>query len=66
MTGDAGKPDVLIIGAGVAGLSLALRLSGVGRRVHVVAKGGLRDSSSYMAQGGIAVPLGSYEDVQGG
>ncbi len=46
--------DVLIVGAGVAGLSCALHLDG-GKRALVVSKGGLRESDSFLAQGGICV-----------
>lgn len=48
-----GKADHLIIGSGVAGLSLALRLADHGR-VLIVAKNKLPDSNTYHAQGGIA------------
>jgi heterodisulfide reductase subunit A len=33
------NPDVLVLGAGVAGLSAALHLAGPGRRVHLVERG---------------------------
>jgi len=46
--------DVLIVGAGVAGLSCALALPS-GQNVLVVCKGGLRSSDSFLAQGGICV-----------
>ena len=48
-----GRADHLIIGSGVAGLSLALRLADHGR-VLIVAKNKLPDSNTYHAQGGIA------------
>lgn len=47
------QSDFLIIGSGVAGLSLALNLAGRGR-VHVVTKKELADSNTNLAQGGIA------------
>ena len=50
--------EVLIIGAGLAGMSLALRLAESGRRVRIVAKGPLSESSSNWAQGGIAAAVG--------
>jgi L-aspartate oxidase len=51
--------DVLVIGAGLAGLSAALRLAAGGCRVGVLAKRGFDDSSSAWAQGGIAAAIGS-------
>ncbi|MDR2196098.1 MAG: L-aspartate oxidase [Gallionellaceae bacterium] len=49
--------DVLIIGSGLAGLSLALKLASH-RRVAVVTKKSLMESASAWAQGGIATVLG--------
>lgn len=60
--------DVLVVGAGVAGLSCALHLP-ASLRVLVVCKGGLRESDSFLAQGGICVLRdrgdfnGYYEDT---
>ncbi len=48
--------DVLIIGSGAAGLSLALTLSRQ-LSVNVISKGSLTESSSLYAQGGIAAVL---------
>jgi L-aspartate oxidase len=48
--------DVLIIGSGLAGQSLALRLAET-RRVGLVSKKSLSDSASAWAQGGIAAVL---------
>jgi len=47
------KSDVLIIGAGVAGLSLALYLDKK-LKVNIICKAGTGDSSTMNAQGGIA------------
>lgn len=56
------KPsDVLIIGAGIAGLTLALRLA-PGARVTVLAKAALTEGSSLYAQGGVAAVLDDKED----
>lgn len=46
--------DVLIAGAGVAGLSCALHLPSSVKAL-VICKGGLRESDSFLAQGGICV-----------
>ena len=48
--------DVLIIGSGASGLSLALRLS-KHANVGVISKGPLKEGSTYYAQGGIAAVL---------
>jgi len=48
--------DVLIIGSGAAGLSLALRLPD-SLRVGVIAKGSLTEGNTYYAQGGISAVL---------
>jgi L-aspartate oxidase len=46
--------DVLVVGSGVAGLSVVRGLVGSGLRVHLLAKGELDDGSTRWAQGGIA------------
>ena len=55
-------PDFLVVGAGVAGLRAAIELSKAGE-VLVIAKAGLRESSSEYAQGGIAVALSDDDEV---
>lgn len=50
------ETDYLVIGAGIAGLTLALKLATLGR-VVLIAKGGLVDSNTWYAQGGIATVL---------
>jgi L-aspartate oxidase len=54
--------DFLVIGAGIAGLSAAIRLSRAGS-VLVVTKEELAESNTAYAQGGIAVAIGGEEDV---
>jgi L-aspartate oxidase len=54
--------DFLVIGAGIAGLSAAIRLAAVGT-VLVVTKEELAESNTAYAQGGIAVAMGGDEDV---
>ncbi len=55
--------DVLIIGSGLAGQSLALRLAGQ-RKVALVTKGALEDSASSRAQGGIAAALDDADTIE--
>src|ERR1700720_4089031 len=54
--------DFLVIGAGIAGLSAAIRLANEGT-VLVVTKEELAESNTAYAQGGIAVAMGGEEDV---
>ncbi|MFA5645008.1 MAG: L-aspartate oxidase [Candidatus Ratteibacteria bacterium] len=54
--------DCLVIGAGVAGLRVAAGLEG--QRVLITCKGSLNDSSSWHAQGGIAVALSEGDSLQ--
>jgi len=56
--------DALIVGAGLAGLSLALRLADSGHRVGILAKRGLDEGSSFYAQGGIAAALGAGDSFE--
>ena len=53
--------DVLIIGGGAAGLSLALRVADKAR-VTILAKAALTESASLYAQGGVAAVLNGQED----
>ena len=55
------KTNVAIIGGGLAGLSLAIRLADKGIQVLIVSKKELTEGSSLYAQGGIAAVL-SDED----
>ena len=55
--------DVLIIGCGAAGLSLALRLADVAR-VVVLAKGPLYEGSTYYAQGGVSAVLDAGDSIE--
>ncbi|WP_186318995.1 L-aspartate oxidase [Streptomyces sp. SAJ15] len=50
--------DVVVVGSGVAGLTVALRCAAAGRKVAVVTKARLDDGSTRWAQGGIAAALG--------
>ena len=55
--------DVLIVGSGLAGLSLALRLAD-DARVTILAKADLTQSSSLYAQGGVAAVLSPEDSFQ--
>ena len=62
------RVDFLVIGAGIAGLSAAIRLAGgagltEAAHVLVVTKEELAESNTAYAQGGIAVAMGGDEDV---
>lgn len=55
---------VLVIGAGIAGASTALRLADAGRPVTVLARTALAGSASAQALGGIAAALGANDSSQ--
>lgn len=55
--------DVVVIGSGAAGLSVALRAA-EGGRVAVLAKGPLKEGSTFYAQGGIAAVLDDRDSTQ--
>jgi L-aspartate oxidase len=56
------RVEFLVIGAGIAGLSAAIRLADAGT-VLVVTKEELAESNTAYAQGGIAVAMGGEKDV---
>ncbi len=49
--------DVIVIGSGLAGMSVSLRLAERGKRVALITKQQLIDGASNWAQGGIAAPM---------
>ncbi|HEY4732731.1 MAG TPA: FAD-binding protein, partial [Gammaproteobacteria bacterium] len=55
--------DVLIVGSGAAGLSLALRLADFAR-IALVSKGPLTESSTLYAQGGISVVMDKDDSIE--
>jgi L-aspartate oxidase len=57
------KSDVLIVGSGAAGLTLALNLADH-RKVTLISKETLVDSSTWYAQGGIAAVLAKEDTVE--
>jgi L-aspartate oxidase len=54
--------DVLVVGAGLAGLYASLEAAARGARVTLVTKGSLQSSNSFMAQGGIAAAVATDDD----
>jgi L-aspartate oxidase len=55
--------DVLIIGSGAAGLTLALRLPGAAR-IAVLAKGPVEEGNTWYAQGGISAVLDHKDSLE--
>jgi L-aspartate oxidase len=56
-TSDPGRADVIVVGAGAAGLYTALVAAREGAHVVLVSRSPLAESASYWAQGGIAAAL---------
>lgn len=56
--------DVVIIGSGLAGLTLALKLAEQNKRVGIVTKRTLLDGASSWAQGGIAAVLADDDSIE--
>ncbi|MBU0581021.1 MAG: FAD-binding protein, partial [Candidatus Margulisbacteria bacterium] len=55
------KKDYLVIGSGIAGLTVALKLAPVGS-VSLITKKKLEDSATNLAQGGIAAALSKNDN----
>ena len=53
--------DVLVVGSGAAGLSSALAAAKAGRAVTIMTREGIDDSSTDLAQGGLAAVWGSND-----
>ena len=60
------RHEVLVIGSGAAGLSLALRLAEAGREVAILSKAELSQGSTRYAQGGISAVLAGARARPGG
>ena len=56
--------DAIIVGSGIAGLSLALKLAAAGRRVAILTKKNRADSNTNYAQGGIACVTANTDDFE--
>ncbi|UQB43212.1 L-aspartate oxidase [Thiomicrospira microaerophila] len=63
MSSSLHQTQVLIIGSGIAGLSLAIKLA-KNYQVTVLAKASLAESSSIYAQGGIAAVLDPFDSIE--
>ncbi|MBP2663853.1 MAG: L-aspartate oxidase [Firmicutes bacterium] len=55
--------DVIVVGAGIAGMTVALSLESK-LRVAIISKDQLTESSTYKAQGGMAVAVGPDDSVK--
>ena len=62
-SGEQYEHDVLVIGSGAAGLTLALHLAKT-TKVAVICKGDLNQGSTFYAQGGIAAVLDDKDTVE--
>jgi L-aspartate oxidase len=60
----AGRADVIVVGAGGAGLYTALVAAREGAQVILVARSPLAESASYWAQGGIAAALAADDSPE--
>ncbi len=58
------ETEILIVGSGAAGLSASISAGQAGRKVMLVTKSGLLDTTSEQAQGGIAVALSPYDSLE--
>jgi len=56
--------EILVVGTGLAGLTVALNLAESGRQVTMLAKRAVTEGSSYYAQGGIAAAIGSSDSFK--
>jgi L-aspartate oxidase len=59
-----GSPEVVVVGAGSAGLYAALTAAREGARTVLVAQAALASTASYWAQGGIAAALGEDDSIE--
>ncbi len=57
------ETDILVVGSGAAGLSIALELANE-YRVAILSKTGLKSGSTWLAQGGIAAVLDDTDSIE--
>ena len=63
-TSAPGRADVIVVGAGAAGLYTALVAAREGARVALVSRSPLAESASYWAQGGVAAALAADDSPE--
>ena len=56
--------DVIIVGSGIAGLSVALRLAEAGHSVAIITKKDSAESNTNYAQGGIAAVTSNTDEIK--
>ncbi len=61
---DTQQYEILVVGTGLAGLTVALHLAEAGRQVTMLAKRSVTEGSSYYAQGGIAAAIGTADSFK--
>jgi L-aspartate oxidase len=59
----AEETETIVIGSGLAGISTALQLTNLGIKPLIVSKKPLKESNSFLAQGGIAAAVGKDDDT---
>jgi L-aspartate oxidase len=63
MSGPRIQSDILLIGGGAAGLSLALRLAD-NHNIALISKGKMEEGSSFYAQGGVAAVVDDLDSIE--
>ena len=58
------RADVLVIGAGIAGLTAAVLAARAGLQVALATKGRIGESATWLAQGGIAGAVGETDSIE--
>jgi L-aspartate oxidase len=55
--------DTIIVGSGLAGLNLALRLANLNQKILIITKKNIAECNSYYAQGGIAAVIAGDDSI---
>lgn len=56
--------DCVVVGSGIAGLSVAMRIGKMGYKVALFAKGKISDTNTFLAQGGVAAVIGDFDSFE--